>query len=773
MDCKNFPKHLGIILYVSYWNTKNGKFDGMPRHSLLARKSLLRRNGIRKREICVTSVNVHIYETMKTKSLMYKVTDVVHCLACFVFIFIVHCYEYLLSISWTKLDDIMLLRHLYLPWKYWLRLPSVLLRWYNSSSPNVILYVMTLSSFPVIAEAFCPSVCHCDDASLIVNCENASLEVVPILLNPRVQTILLARNRIDKLLQALVFYTDLKKLDISCNEIITLGKKNFAAQRSLSDLRVSHNKLSFLGGSALQGLEGVRVLHFDNNRISYIEDGAFIGLHSLIELNLSKNKIKSLNENSVIGLSNLQTLNLSGNRFGILPTSGLYNLTSLFKLNLSDNQISQVPSHAFAGLMKLSHLILDKNNISYIEVEAFSSLHELRRLSVTDNRLLHVPSAALGNLPDLQELDLSGNLFEGLPQDCFAGLLSLTSLTVSRCPRLSSVSSEAFISTNNLETLVLSHNPHLVSLTPAAFASLLNLRHVDLSACGLLYLNPTQVPVQQLLSLRVAGNPFHCNCSLLWLSRLAAESNTSSISLDHPTCASPPTLYGVSLRDLGGGGVGCDGQISLLTILICIGVIVIGVAIIVIFLFCRWKKKKREVIKRQELDKNLGVWSDTWRLPDQFSATHLPPPPPPVGGCHFHMTTPSHFQTPPHLPPDHPIHHLDHLHHHHQGCHPQCPFVTLHPVYHPLLHPDHNSSFTTSDTLPPALYTEYPQTHMITRSPTLSARSPPRSLNSSPNWYETLNRNEENEVQESGHGSRPATPLDPNNPSRKVPVTYV
>lgn len=752
----------------------------------------LRRKGVRKREkgsdyyYIIQEISCGILR-MKVS---YTVTLVMRYLAYLVCVFILNCYTIIVrALLRTKGNDAKV-KH----WSYCRRTPwcketsspkSKLCSSSSSCSNNknsysVILSVIIISSLSVMTEGFCPSGCNCDDDALSVNCENASLQVVPILLNPNVKTILLTRNKIQQLSQSLVFYTNLKKLDISYNEIKSLGKKNFEAQQELVELRLSNNRLTTLESTSLQGLAGVRVLLFVNNRISTIEDGAFIGLDSLIELDLSKNKLKILGENSFNALPSLWTLNLSGNKLGSVPSGGLNNLSSLLELDLSDNQISQVPGRAFSGVAKLSHLVLDKNNISFIDTGAFSGLCELSQLSLKDNRLFQVPSMALSGLPDLHELDLSGNLFETLPQDCFAGLSSLSSLTVSRCPRLSSVSSEAFLSTGDLETLVMSHNPHLSSLSPAAFASLLSLRHVDLTACGLLYLTPTQVPVHQLLTLRVSGNPLHCNCSLLWLARLTSDANSSSITIDQPTCASPPTLYGVSLRELGEGGVGCDGRVGLLTILICVGVAVAGLAIIIIFLLCRWRrKKKKEMKKRNGQDKTLGMWSDVWRPENHLSTTQ--PPNGDTGGGggggggHYQLPSPTHqLRSAPRLPPDHPLHHLHHHHHHHQGCLQQCPYAALHPVYHPLLHPDHNSTTTTLETPPPPiLYGDYAQTYINTNSPVLSSRSPPIPLNDAPNWYETISSREDG-VHENGRESRPMTPLDLyNNSPRKVPVTYV
>lgn len=664
--------------------------------------------------------------------------------------------------------------------------------WKRKSSQSVacvILSLAVLCSFPAATEAFCPIGCDCDDASLTVNCQNTSLEVVPILLNPRVQTILLTRNRIKALSRALVFYTDLKELDISHNDIATLGSKNFESQKSLAELRVTHNKLSAVEAASLEGLVGLRVLLLNDNLISSVDDGAFRGLVSLIELNLSNNKLKSLRESSFAALPSLWTLNLGGNLFDRVPSSSLLNLSSLLELDLSDNQISQVPGRAFQGAANLAYIRLDKNNISAVNPAAFWGLSELRRLAVADNRLEQVPTLSFSGLPDLQDLDLSGNLFEELPEDGFNGLASLVSLTVSRCPRLSRVSSEAFLSTAQLETLVLSHNPRLTSLAPTTLTSLLNLRHVDLRACGLLHITPTQVPLQQLASLMVSGNPLHCNCSMVWLSRIAADDN-ATLTVDSPTCASPPNLYGVSLRELGTSGAGCDGRVGVWTIVICVGVGATGLLIIGVFLCCRLRKRRKKRQKRVLQDKR--PWGEVWRMEDPLAATRLTPTP--MNGdalSHYPLASPTRLRLPPRLPPDHPLHQQLSLHQQHPGARAQqCPFATLHPVYHPLLHPP--AAHTSLDS--PTHYGDYAPLHAHPRPHTLPNHSshpavmplgpppPIPPLDEPPNWYATIGSvggfdDDDEGEKRRARGERDGAALAPPDVTaatpRKVPVTYV
>ncbi|KAG0716700.1 Insulin-like growth factor-binding protein complex acid labile subunit [Chionoecetes opilio] len=614
---------------------------------------------------------------------------------------------------------------------------------------GVVAYAVMLCALPAATEGFCPTGCVCNYSSMFVSCKGAGLDGVPILLNPRVQDLRLHNNNIRTLAQSLVFYRDLRFLDLSGNDLDSLGGNNFMEQRKLQELRLGHNKLQSVEAKALRGLQGLQKLALHHNVITHLEDGAFEGAGNLTELDLSHNRLRAVGAAGVRGLMALDRLDLSGNRLNRVPGGGLTNIIALRHLNLTRNLISQVPPRAFGGFPALASLVLDRNNISIIAPAGFEAVTELRRLSLADNRLLAVPSSSLAALHRLQHLDISGNLFESLPVDCFRGLGSLESLRVSRCPRLNTVSGEAFLSAGSLHTLQLSHNPRLGALPPAALASMLALRHLDLSACGLRTLTPTQVPLRNLRSLRLAGNPLTCNCSLVWFSRLVADPN-ASIVLDQPTCASPPALYGVSLSGLDGDQVGCQSYLGFWAAVggVCVALLVL-LTVCVLLAFC-WRRRRRRKKKRRSED-DKGCWEDPF-LPDgRLSVSRLPSRP--LNGIPTHSTLSplTRLGSPPRLPPTHPLHH----HLHHQGCLQQCPYAALHPLYRPLLHPDYGDRGRLS---PPT-------------TPSSLTTPPPLPLSDPPNWYATIGGGDGGE--DSGRESRPPTPLDSTSSPRKVPVTYV
>ncbi|KAF2357816.1 Leucine-rich repeat [Trinorchestia longiramus] len=461
------------------------------------------------------------------------------------------------------------------------------------------VWLQVFFSFVVLvsgSDAFCPRGCSCNDVN--VNCTGAGLEVVPYMLNPGVVAITLSRNRIQHLDESLSFYTDLVTLDLSSNQLTSIAANKFQGLAILRTLNLDNNSLSLLLEGSFQGLANLRKLILNHNQLTKINSNIFNGLESLEYLELVNNKIKDVDSLGFEYLSSLKRLNLARNRLHRVPISSLNNLASLHELDLCDNQISIVPERAFQHLANLTHLNLNKNNISSILPDAFVGLEKLRNLSLLDNRLTSVPTSSFYPLTQVSSLDLSGNMFSALPRDFLGNLPSLMSLKIERCPRLQSISQDAFVSGWLLQELSLKQNTRLRLLPPAALAPLLVLKTLDLSSCGLEALQPTQVPMRDLRVLDVSGNPLHCNCSLVWLAQVAAN---RTLAPGSPTCAAPPQLYGVPLRELGSGA--CGSSVGSWTIAGSVGVALAGLITILAFLACRWRRNQATV--SQPDDKTL------------------------------------------------------------------------------------------------------------------------------------------------------------------------
>ncbi|KAF4519298.1 hypothetical protein B566_EDAN005236, partial [Ephemera danica] len=361
-----------------------------------------------------------------------------------------------------------------------------------------LLLLLVLGVTP--ARGICPPRCECDDATLLASCEAASLEVLPIQLNPEVEVMRLSGNRIAHLDYSMGFYTRLRTLDVSGNRLQSLGPSTFQAQHRLIELNVSNNEVTTLASEAFTGLTSLRVLDLSGNRLQATvgeTGGVWRGLDSLWELDLSRNNLDAC----------------------------LAQLSSLRHLGLADNLMALVSPDSFpSALRDLISLHLQGNQIASIAPNSFTNLSSLQILDLSDNNLTVVPSAALAKLSTtLMELDLSGNPIVHIGPVAFQSLFELRRLRLSRLTELLRVDQRAFVDNIRLEETELELCPQLKRIPPRLFHGNPLMTRVTLRGNALQTLNSGDLPLGQLRYLALADNPLRCNCSLLWLWKLARD----------------------------------------------------------------------------------------------------------------------------------------------------------------------------------------------------------------------------------------------------------
>ncbi|XP_052563300.1 nyctalopin-like [Culex pipiens pallens] len=385
------------------------------------------------------------------------------------------------------------------------------------SIPLVLLLLLQLPH-PIIG--FCPSLCTCE-SNLRTSCINASLEVVPIQLNPDVRHINLTANAITNVHFTLGFYYQLEVLDISHNRLDTLGSKNFEAQEKLRTLNLSDNALTSLLKDSFKGLRRLEILRLSDNRIEKIHPTAFHGLANLLDLDLSNNVIVSLEEGVFKPLQTLERLSLENNQILEIPYDGnLQHLRSLRHLDLAVNLIEFIANDSFNGLRELRSMQLGGNVLTELDLGAFNGLNALKHLNMADNNLTIIPTVQLSKLYNLTTLSLSGNSFFQLPAVSFLNLFHLRELHLNRLDRLERIDSRAFVDNTYLQILTLDDNPAFSELPTRLFHGNPNLIDVSMRRNALVTVDAVQFPLDRLQRLKLAGNPLVCNCSIRWLWRL-------------------------------------------------------------------------------------------------------------------------------------------------------------------------------------------------------------------------------------------------------------
>ncbi|KAM9037360.1 leucine-rich repeat LGI family member 4 isoform X1 [Sarcophilus harrisii] len=146
----------------------------------------------------------------------------------------------------------------------------------------------------------------------------------------------------------------------------------------------------------------------------------------------------------------------------------------------------------------------------------------LLSLSLVRSEVTHLTSGSFLEVPSLHLLLFTANTFSVIGDDAFAGLSYLQYLFIED-NNISSISKNALRGLRSLTHLSLANN-HLQTLPKFLFRGLETLSHVDLR-----------------------GNPFLCDCRLLWLVLWLPRVNAS---VGAGACAGPPPLANKQLQHL-------------------------------------------------------------------------------------------------------------------------------------------------------------------------------------------------------------------------------
>ncbi|KAK2579005.1 hypothetical protein KPH14_002801 [Odynerus spinipes] len=521
------------------------------------------------------------------------------------------------------------------------------------------LRLLLLACLIVLGNAgFCPNGCTCDDDTLVVSCIGASLEVIPIALNPSIQRLVLKDNRIKTVESAVFqFYGDLKNVDLSSNHLFNIPNGSFEAQKQVVELHLKHNKISALTEKTFQGLKSLTVLNLRDNYLESLKNGFFASLQKLEELDLGQNRISKVEPGAFQKLGTLRVLYLDDNQLRTIPSPALAPLNALAELHIGWNAFSTLPDDAFKGLEQLTILDVMGAGLDNISDGAFRGLNALRTLKLGGNKLREVPTKQLAVLPRLEELTLGQNFFTILRSGAFQGLSKLKKLDVSGSKLLTTVERGAFSDNANLETLVLNSNKRLATMEDGSLAGLPNLRHLMLRDNAFTSFSESLVAWNELRRLDLSENPIVCDCSLMWLAEVLVPRNSSPV-----ICAEPPESKGKSIKGMTPDELGCafsDPRKQALLATLCAGglALVTGLALI---LYYRCRRRVRDALKDYKW-KNRGISRKEHEYQKTFSDDEYI-----VRSAHAHHHHHLHqAQTQP-IPTHHHHHHLQQQQQQHQ-----------------------------------------------------------------------------------------------------------
>nr|XP_057909358.1 trophoblast glycoprotein b [Doryrhamphus excisus] len=235
---------------------------------------------------------------------------------------------------------------------------------------------------------------------------------------------------------------------------------------------------------------------------------------------ITGNNISTINEDSFPSRLELLTdLYLSGNEMEAVEEMAFHNLPHLERLDLSNNNIQMFSEKAFPDESKLQVLNLSR------------SFHNHSSVSEVLNILRS------GNLLQLTVLDLSDNDLVLLPDGIFTSLLNLVNI-------------------NLQNSSIISISSGILKAPP--------LRELDLRDNSLRNLPTntlTEFNLKSDLRVRLAGNPWRCDCfivdMLTWL-----KNSTQVTDMKSLTCADPARLSRRPLVQVEQSQLKCSGKVE-------------------------------------------------------------------------------------------------------------------------------------------------------------------------------------------------------------------
>ncbi|KAL8190260.1 UNVERIFIED_CONTAM: hypothetical protein K2H54_046396 [Gekko kuhli] len=327
-----------------------------------------------------------------------------------------------------------------------------------------------------------------------------------------------------------------KTLDLSRNNMFFINPSDFQNLASIKCLNLSGNAMSqTLHGKEFRSLTGLKYLDFSNNRIDLLYSNAFQELKELEILDLSDNKYYFQAEgvthmlNFTSNLTSLKKLILNGNEIFISEDKGMAS-SSIQTLEFRKNRLDILWKAGtkeyfsfFKELKCLENLDISDNSLSYLPKEVFDGLPlKLQHLNLSNNKLKTFNWGKLQVLKNLKILDLSNNQLTTVPRE------------LSNC-------------SGALQTFTMHHN-RIKKLSENFLRGAFQLRYLDLSFNKIRTIRNSSFPqnvINNLNKLLLNGNPFKCDCDIVWLAWWMNRTNVTIPRLaTDVTCTGPGAWKG-------------------------------------------------------------------------------------------------------------------------------------------------------------------------------------------------------------------------------------
>ncbi|CRK97951.1 CLUMA_CG011324, isoform B, partial [Clunio marinus] len=384
-------------------------------------------------------------------------------------------------------------------------------------------------TYDVEDEDIC-SKCDCDVMTKTIDCSTRNLNQMFTMqqwrslneTNNIYEILLLDNNFLEEIDAPFpVLSSQLKIIDLSHNQIKSIGKNSFGNLVHLEELDLSFNILT------------------KNNL-----DGEIFSCESstIKRLRLSYNLLTDIVPEIFKCIKNLEELYLDNNPFMVVQHdafSAFTYLQELRRLDLSRMNLSFLPQTIFNATRKLEVLKLDGNEFKIIP-KALKFAENLQELSLNANPLVDLSEEnAMPMLPKLEKLSLSYiETLKSIGYQSLNGLLSLKEIRITNNIRLSYIHRNAFASIDT-------NNPS-IKRWPLVEKVFLNDNKLSMIEYDL-FINWMDIK-----ELHIENNPWICDCRMKWVvdDLIPVLVKTTPNSLNDVLCIEPAFLFNQKLLDL-------------------------------------------------------------------------------------------------------------------------------------------------------------------------------------------------------------------------------
>lgn len=302
--------------------------------------------------------------------------------------------------------------------------------------------------------------------------------------------------------------SDAYSLDLSVNKFDRLQKSNLLNSTTIIELFLNDNDLKEIGANILNFPE-LRLLDLSFNKLEIIHEDTFRNLKKLEYLNLASNKFTTFEKLTFHHLSNLKDINLDNNDVG----------QSLRKVNLFDR-------NGFGLTKNIQTISMYSVNLNKVPDNFFIDAYDIRKITISNNNLSDIFEFPF----TLEYLDLSDNPIKTISMEDFNDMPALRVLKLNNL-QIEEVPSYVFEPLRGLKELELEGNKLLTNFSRLAFGEeVLDdpddflLEQLSIKNSRLTTLDEALLqPFGQLIKLDLQGNPWICDCKIVWFKRLQID----------------------------------------------------------------------------------------------------------------------------------------------------------------------------------------------------------------------------------------------------------